>query len=100
MPTWPITRLCSQVRAESFGADHWEIGSNLPAALATPGKSDVRTDSGGVEGQSHSRVPAAKASACGRTDTNSERKVLRSSPWARHLLKVRPGHMGYRTYRL
>jgi hypothetical protein len=45
-----------------------------------------------------SHIQIDENSRCGELDTNSRRKVLRSSPWARHLLLVQPGHMGDTTY--
>src|ERR1700730_5456077 len=40
----------------------------------------------------------ATMSASGKQATNWSIKVLKSSPWARHLSWVRPGHIGDTTY--
>lgn len=39
------------------------------------------------------RIKPARTSNCGKVDTNSERKVLKSSPWARHFQRSHPSDL-------
>lgn len=42
----------------------------------------------------HHKFNSPETSLCGNAATKSTRKVLKSSPWARHSSMVRPGHIG------